>query len=134
MEFTSFHQPSLQSIWDFGEEERDSLGFMELLGSQHHSLLLETLQPQAQPFEKLSSSDLTILQAPPSNATADKYVTSKVESLCSDINPPATPNSSSISSASSEAVDEDKAKREENEEHEQQKSDTKKQWVSFMCP
>ncbi|CAG7873542.1 hypothetical protein BRARA_E00061 [Brassica rapa] len=127
MEFTSFHQPSLQSIWDFGEEERDSLGFMELLGSQHHSLLLETLQPQAQPFEKLSSSDLTILQAPPSNATADKYVTSKVESLCSDINPPATPNSSSISSASSEAVDEDKAKREENEEHEQKKSDTNKQ-------
>ncbi|KAF2604780.1 hypothetical protein F2Q70_00024249 [Brassica cretica] len=72
MEFTSFHQPSLQSIWDFGEEERDSLGFMELLGSQHHSFLLETLQPQTQPFEKLSSSDLTILQAPPSNATADK--------------------------------------------------------------
>lgn len=129
MEFTSFHKASLQSIWDFGEAERDSLGFMELLGSQHHSFLLETLQPQTQPFERLSSSDLTILQAPPSNVTADKYVTSKVESLCSDINPPATPNSSSISSASSEAVNEEKAKREDvEEEHEQQKkSDTNKQ-------
>lgn len=127
MEFTSFHQASLQSIWDFGEAETDSLGFMELLGSQNHSLLLETLQPQTQPFEKMSSSELTILQAPPSKATADNHVTSKVESLCSDINPPATPNSSSISSASSEAVNEEKSKREEDEEHQQKKSDTNKQ-------
>ncbi|CAA7044276.1 unnamed protein product [Microthlaspi erraticum] len=140
---TSFYHPSSQSLWDFGDfaaAERNSLGFMELLGSQHHhhhhqlqdfttvsphSFLLET--PQPQPSAKFSSSVSAILQAPPSNAT------SKVESLCSDpllINPPATPNSSSISSASSEALNEEKAKRkddedeEEDEEHEQKKTDT----------
>lgn len=141
MEFTSFYHPSSLSVWDLGDlmaAERDSF---ELLGSsqQHHQLqdiaavsphsfLLETLQPQPQPQTKLPSADSTIYQAPPSNA---KSVTSRVESLCSDhllINSPATPNSSSISSASSEAVNEDKAKREEQEEEEgHKKSDTNKQ-------
>uniref|UniRef100_A0A1J3DXI0 Putative WRKY transcription factor 23 n=1 Tax=Noccaea caerulescens TaxID=107243 RepID=A0A1J3DXI0_NOCCA len=154
MEFTdfsksSFYYPSSQSVWDFGDfaaAEKNSLGFMELLGSQYqhhqlqlqdfatvspHSFPLETPQPptQTQPLAKMFSS----VQAPPSNATAaDKPVTSKVESLCSDhllVNPPATPNSSSISSASSEAVnEEEKAKRkddeEEEEEQEQKKTDT----------
>ncbi|ESQ39374.1 hypothetical protein EUTSA_v10001802mg [Eutrema salsugineum] len=159
MEFTDFsktslYHPSSQSIWDFGDfaaAERNSLGFMELLGAQHHhqlqdfattpspqSFLLETPQPQTQtqPSAKLSSSVSTILQAPTSDATAEKLVASKVESLCSEhllINPPATPNSSSISSASSEAVYEEKAKREDEEEdeeeheHEKKKSDTNKQ-------
>ncbi|CAH8266268.1 unnamed protein product [Arabidopsis lyrata] len=128
---TSFYYPSSQSVWDLGDlaaAERNSLGFMELLGSQHHdfatvsphSSLLETPQQQTQPSAKLSSS---ILQAPPS----EQLVTSKVEPLCSDhllANPPATPNSSSISSASSEALNEEKPKREGNEE---EKSHTKKQ-------
>ncbi|CAH2057642.1 unnamed protein product [Thlaspi arvense] len=149
---TSFYHPSSQSVWDFGDfaaAERNSLGFMELLGSQQHhqlqdfattpfphSFLLETPQPQTltqtQSSVKLSSSVSTILQAPPSNTTADKPVTSKVESFCSEhllMNPPATPNSSSISSASSEAVNEEKAKRddEEEDEQEQKKSVTNKQ-------
>ncbi|KAL1226229.1 WRKY transcription factor 23 [Cardamine amara subsp. amara] len=141
---TSFYYPSSQSVWDFGDlaaAERNSLGFMELLGSQHqdfataspHSFLLETSQPQTQPSGKLSSSVSTNLQAPPSNAaTTEPLVTSKVESLCSDhllVNPPATPNSSSISSASSEAVNEEKPKREEEDEEEDQreKSNVKKQ-------
>ncbi|KAG7570804.1 WRKY domain [Arabidopsis thaliana x Arabidopsis arenosa] len=128
---TSFYYPSSQSVWDLGDlaaAERNSLGFMELLGSQHqdfatvspHSFLLE---PQPQPSAKLSS---TIIQAPPS----EQLVTSKVEPLCSDhllINPPATPNSSSISSASSEALNEEKPKRDNEEEEEEEKSHTKKQ-------
>ncbi|KAJ4872393.1 putative WRKY transcription factor 23 [Raphanus sativus] len=141
MEFTSFYHPSSLSVWDLGDfmgTERDSF---ELLGSQQHhqfqdyasphSLLLETLQPQMQPFVKLPSADSMIFQAPLSNATADKSVTSRVETLCSDhllINSPATPNSSSISSASSEAVNEEKAKRVDQEEEEgHTKSDTNKQ-------
>lgn len=135
MEFTSFYHPSSLSVWEFGDlmaAERDSF---ELLGSQDiaaaspHSFLLETFQPQTQPFVKLPSADSTIFQAPPSNATTDKSVTSRVESFCSDhflINSPATPNSSSFSSASSEAVNEEKAKRENQEEEEQNKSDTNK--------
>nr|VDD16536.1 unnamed protein product [Brassica oleracea] len=145
MEFTSFYHPSSLSVWEFGDlmaAERDSF---ELLGSQQHhqlqgiaaasphSFLLETLQPQTQPFVKLPSADSTIFQAPPSNgdATADKSVTSRVESFCSDhflINSPATPNSSSFSSASSEDANEEKAKREDQEEEEgHKKSDTNKQ-------
>lgn len=139
---TSFYYPSSQSVWDFGDlaaAERNSLGFMELLGSQPqhhdfatvspHSILLETSQPQTQPSTKLPSTVSSILQAPPPS-NAEQLVTSKVESLCSDhllMNPPATPNSSSISSASSEAVNEEKPKREGDDEDQQEKSNTKKQ-------
>lgn len=140
---TSFYYPSSQSVWDFGDlaaAERNSLGFMELLGSQPqhhdfatvspHSFLLETPPPQTQPSAKLSPSTVSsFLQAPPPS-NAEQLVTSKVESLCSDhllMNPPATPNSSSISSASSEAVNEEKPKREGDEEDQQEKSNTKKQ-------
>ncbi|XP_010507912.1 PREDICTED: probable WRKY transcription factor 23 [Camelina sativa] len=145
---TSYYYPSSQGVWDFGdlaaaERNNNSLGFMELLGSQPHhhdfatttvsphSLLIETPQTQTQTqlSTKLSSPVSTILQAPP---PSDKAA-SKVESFCSDqfsINPPATPNSSSISSASSEAVNEEKPKREDNEVEEEEKShhhNTKKQ-------
>ncbi|KAF8045580.1 hypothetical protein N665_4681s0002 [Sinapis alba] len=131
---TSFYNPSSssQSVWDLGDfmaGERDSLGsqqhhqLQDIATASPHSFLLETLQPQPQSsFVKLPSADSNIFQAPPSNAT-------RVESLCSDhllINSPATPNSSSISSASSEAVNQDKAKREEEEEG-HKKSDTNKQ-------
>ncbi|XP_010518421.1 PREDICTED: probable WRKY transcription factor 23 [Camelina sativa] len=138
---TSFYYPSSQGVWDFGDlaaAERNSLGFMELLGSQPHhhhhhhdfattttvsphSLLIETPQTQTQTqlSTKLSSPVSTILEAPP---PPDKAA-SKVESFCSDqfsIHPPATPNSSSISSASSEAVNEEKPKREDNQVEEEE--------------
>ncbi|EOA26398.1 hypothetical protein CARUB_v10023565mg [Capsella rubella] len=145
---TSFYYPSSQSVWDFGDlaaAERNSLGFMDLLGSQPqyhdfptvspHSLPQHQSQTQTQLSTKLSSPVSTILQAPPPShnaSTAEQLVASKVESLCSDhflTNPPATPNSS-ISSASSEALNDEKPKREDNdgeEEDEQDKSHTNKQ-------
>ncbi|XP_010506761.1 PREDICTED: probable WRKY transcription factor 23 [Camelina sativa] len=129
---TSYYYPSSQGVWDFGDlaaaERNNSLGFMELLGSQpqphHYDFATTTVSPHSLLSTKLSSPVSTILQAaapPPSDKAS-----SKVESFCSDqfsINPPATPNSSSISSASSEAVNEEKPKREDNQEEEEEEEE-----------
>ncbi|XP_010523917.1 PREDICTED: probable WRKY transcription factor 23 [Tarenaya hassleriana] len=129
--FADFAQKSLypsQSVWDFGDlAERNSLGFMELLGLH-------------QDFNPSSLFDTTSLQAaaevyssaPVLPSRAAEQAASKVESSCSDavVNPPATPNSASISSASSEAVNEEQVKGEDDEEdgeEQMQKGSTKKQ-------
>ncbi|XP_010544958.1 PREDICTED: probable WRKY transcription factor 23 [Tarenaya hassleriana] len=125
--FADFAQQSfypLQSVWDFGDlAERNSLGFMELLGLRQDlnpSSLFETVSPQA------AAEVYSPIAVPSSRAAL------KVEYLCSEaaVNPPATPNSSSISSVSSEAVNEEQVKgvyEAEEEEEQEQKSATKKQ-------
>ncbi|KAI4349758.1 hypothetical protein L6164_010318 [Bauhinia variegata] len=102
--FTSNSYP-FSSVFDFCEVEKSSLGFMELLGVQEFSPLL----------------DLPQVSTMPSSALKDPSETAKE---CSEVlnQQPATPNSSSISSASSEALNDDRHK---GEQEEQQK--TKKQ-------
>ncbi|XP_021279743.1 probable WRKY transcription factor 23 [Herrania umbratica] len=94
----------LQSIFDLSEGEKMPLGFMELLGVQD-----------------LSSTPLfDIAQQVPSLATQLPNPTStKIESPSEVFNQPATPNSSSISSASSEAVNDDPVKGVDQEEDQQ---------------
>ncbi|GAV83670.1 WRKY domain-containing protein [Cephalotus follicularis] len=90
----------LKGVYDFGEGDKCPLGFMELLGVTDYSPSLfeiEQLQTSRVPFS-----------AP--NPTVSKLESSEV------LNQPATPNSSSISSASSEAVNDEPVKVEEQEE------------------
>ncbi|KAK2649714.1 hypothetical protein Ddye_017203 [Dipteronia dyeriana] len=101
----------LQGIFDFAEGEKSSLGFMELLGVQDFgSSLFDMVQPPPS-------------TAPPSSSSPNPTVVTKMESP-ELLNQPATPNSSSISSASSEAVNDEQVKVEEQEEDQQK---TKKQ-------
>ncbi|XP_028781866.1 WRKY transcription factor 23-like [Neltuma alba] len=76
----------LSSVFDFHEVEKSSLGFMELLGVQEQDYGSFDLPPQLFP------SDL-------------KNRCAAAKNYCEPLNQqPATPNSSSISSASSEAL------------------------------
>ncbi|XP_020234847.1 WRKY transcription factor 23 [Cajanus cajan] len=75
-------------FFDFSSEDKSSLGFMELLGVQDYSPLLDLP----------SSSDMLV---PPQTKKDSSEVTNQQ---------PATPNSSSISSASSEAVHDEQNK------------------------
>ncbi|KAL5791972.1 hypothetical protein ACOSP7_000566 [Xanthoceras sorbifolium] len=100
----------LQGIFDFAEGEKSSLGFMELLGVQDFGSSLFDMVQTPSTVPALSSSP---------NPT----VVTKMESP-DLLNQPATPNSSSISSASSEAVNDEQVKVEEQEEDQQK---TKKQ-------
>nr|QWQ79534.1 WRKY transcription factor protein 16 [Zanthoxylum armatum] len=98
-----------QGISDIYEGEKSSLGYMELLDIQDFgssSLLFDMVSVQA------SSTS-------PPNPTTLKVT--KMES-CELLNHPATPNSSSISSASSEPVNDEQVKVEEHEENNQQKT------------
>ncbi|KAG2693288.1 hypothetical protein I3760_01G088500 [Carya illinoinensis] len=93
-------------IFDFSEGEKSSLGFMELLGIQDYSPSLFDL-PQA-----------------PSMASSAPLPVTTVKEGSEVLNQPATPNSSSISSASSEAVNDEQTKAVDQEE---QQEKTKKQ-------
>ncbi|XP_054804453.1 WRKY transcription factor 23-like [Prosopis cineraria] len=102
----------LSNASEFSEVEKSSLGFMELLGLQDYSPLLHLPSPQ-----HVSTIDPSALK--------DLSDTAKE---CSEVSnqQPATPNSSSISSASSGAVtvnDEHSRTADQAEEH----SKTKKQ-------
>ncbi|KAK1558589.1 hypothetical protein Q3G72_004255 [Acer saccharum] len=100
----------LHGIFDFAEGEKSSLGFMELLGVQDFgSSLSDMVQPPP--------------STAPSSSSPNPTVVTKMESP-ELLNQPATPNSSSISSASSEAVNDEQVKVEEQEEDQQK---TKKQ-------
>ena len=96
-------------IFDFSEGEKSSLGFMELLGTgvQDYTSPLFDLPP--------------ISMAPSAPLPAVKE--------CSEVlNQPATPNSSSISSASSEAVnDTEQTNNKAVDQEEEQPDKTKKQ-------
>lgn len=100
------------SVFDVCEAEKSSLGFMELLGVQDYSPVLDL--PLTQQVSTIAPSD-----------TAKE---------CSEVlnQQPATPNSSSISSASSEAVtlndEHNKTVDQPDEEH----HNTKKQWVFYL--
>ncbi|KAK7392221.1 hypothetical protein VNO78_20651 [Psophocarpus tetragonolobus] len=106
------------SAFDFSEVEKSSLGFMELLGVQDYSPLLELPQLSTASMEPHHST----VKVPSDNGKE-----------CSEVlnHQPATPNSSSISSASSDAVNDeqnktlDQADEDDDEEEGQQK--TKKQ-------
>ncbi|OMO82162.1 DNA-binding WRKY [Corchorus olitorius] len=102
----------LQSIFDLSEGEKIPLGFMELLGVQDSLMMTSSSPPLFDMTHQL-----------PSLAT-EAPNPSKIESP-EVFNQPATPNSSSISSASSEAVNDEPVKPEEDQEEDQQK--TKKQ-------
>lgn len=92
-------------VFDFCEGDKSSLGFMELLGMQD-----------------FSPSMFDVLQVPSMvQPAASNPVVTKVESP-EALNQPATPNSSSISSASSEALNDELVKVADNEEEEQQKT------------
>ncbi|KAL2323727.1 hypothetical protein Fmac_028106 [Flemingia macrophylla] len=101
--------------FDFPEVEKNSLGFMELLGVQDFSPLLELPQ-----LSSLSVPHHSIVKVASDNGKECSEVLNQL---------PATPNSSSISSASSDAVNDEQNKTldqaEEDEEEGQQK--TKKQ-------
>ncbi|XVF32919.1 hypothetical protein REPUB_Repub17cG0124500 [Reevesia pubescens] len=104
----------LQSIFDLSSEgEKIPLGFMELLGVQDHYL--------SPPLFDMAA---TAQQVPSLIATQALNPTSKTMKIESPevFNQPATPNSSSISSASSEAVNDEPVKVEDNEEEDQQKT------------
>ncbi|XVE77528.1 hypothetical protein DITRI_Ditri13aG0070400 [Diplodiscus trichospermus] len=93
---------SLQSIFDLSETEKIPLAFMELLGVQDMSCPLFDMAAQAQQVPSLP------IQSP--NPTSTKIESPEA------LNQPATPNSSSISSASSEAVNDEPVKVEDQEE------------------
>ncbi|XP_017983061.1 PREDICTED: probable WRKY transcription factor 23 [Theobroma cacao] len=95
----------LQSIFDLSEGEKMPLGFMELLGVQDMSIT--PLFDMAQQVPSLATQ--------PPNPTS-----TKIDSPPEVFNQPATPNSSSISSASSEAVNDDPVKAEDQEEDQQE--------------
>ncbi|EEF47235.1 WRKY transcription factor 23 [Ricinus communis] len=104
----------LQSVFDnFYGGDKSSLGFLELLGVQDFTSpsVFDTLQLPS-----------TTMQQPPATNNSPAVVVTKMESP-EVFNQPATPNSSSISSASSEALnDEAPIKAVDNEEEEQQKT------------
>ncbi|KAI4301530.1 hypothetical protein L6164_034799 [Bauhinia variegata] len=101
--FNSSNSYPFSSVFDFGEVEKSSLGFMELLGMQEFSPLIDLPR------------DSTVASSAPKDL-------SETAKECSEVlnQPPATPNSSSISSASSEALNDDQNKGEE-EEHQKTK-------------
>ncbi|KAA3451439.1 putative WRKY transcription factor 23 [Gossypium australe] len=106
----------LQSIFDSSSNEEEkirSLGFMDLLGVQDliSSPLLEIMAAQQVP-------SLTTTQPP------NPFSSTKIESPHEVFNQPATPNSSTISSASSGAVHDEPAKLDDQEEDQRK---TKKQ-------
>ncbi|KAF2309705.1 hypothetical protein GH714_004688 [Hevea brasiliensis] len=92
-----------QGVFDFCEGDKSSLGFMELLGMQDFS---------ASVFDMLQVP--SVVQPAASNPVAKKMESPEV------LNQPATPNSSSISSASSDALNDEPVKVADNEEEEQQ--------------
>ncbi|KAJ8748634.1 hypothetical protein K2173_008079 [Erythroxylum novogranatense] len=94
----------LQGVLELCEGDKSSLGFMELLGMQ-----------------EFGSSLFDILPVP-SRAQESNPLDKKMESSELLNNQPATPISSSISSASSEALNEEQVKARDNEEIEQQKT------------
>nr|ADF45433.1 WRKY1 [Hevea brasiliensis] len=94
-----------QGVFDFCEGDKSSLGFMELLGMQDFS---------ASVFDMLQVP--SVVQPAASNPVATKMESPEV------LNQPATPNSSSISSASSDALNDEPVKVADNEEEEQQKT------------
>ncbi|KAJ4829241.1 hypothetical protein Tsubulata_016567 [Turnera subulata] len=119
--FESFYP--LQSVFEVCNEadKSSSLGFMELLGMQDYlsPSLLDMLQVPS------STSSVLVHPTPPAAASGPVSVT-KVESpeVVSNNNQPATPNSSSISSASSEALNDEVPVKaaDNNDEGEQQKT------------
>ncbi|XP_065860293.1 WRKY transcription factor 23-like [Euphorbia lathyris] len=89
-------------------QDRNSLGFMELLG-----------------MHDFGASMFDVLEVPSSSITNPLFT--KMESSSSEVfNQPATPNSSSVSSASSEALNDDQQVKlsdiEEEDEEQQQKT------------
>ncbi|KAG4174244.1 hypothetical protein ERO13_A11G108200v2 [Gossypium hirsutum] len=108
----------LQSIFDLSSNEEEkirSLGFMDLLGVQDLicSPVLEIMAAQQAP---------SLMATQPPNP----FSSTKIESPHEVFNQPATPNSSTISSASSEAAHDEPAKLDDQEEDQRK---TKKQ-----CP
>ena len=110
------------NTFDFSEVEKSSLGFMELLGVQDYSPLLELPQ-----LSTVSVPHHSTVKVPSDNGKE-----------CSEVlnHQPATPNSSSISSASSDAVNDEQKMtldqvEEDNDEEEEEEGQhkTKKQWV-----
>ncbi|KAF5455413.1 hypothetical protein F2P56_024990 [Juglans regia] len=91
-------------IFDFSEGEKNSLGFVELLGIQDYSPSLFD-SPQA-----------------PSMAPSAPLPATTVKECSEVLNQPATPNSSSISSASSEAVNDEQTKAVDQEGEQQEKA------------
>ncbi|OAY48894.1 WRKY transcription factor 23 [Manihot esculenta] len=96
---------SLQGVFDFCEGDKNSLGFMELLGMQDFSPSLFDMLPVP-----------SVVQTAASNPGVTKMESPEA------LNQPATPNTSSISSASSEALNDEPVKTVDNEEEEQQKT------------
>ncbi|PNX79073.1 WRKY transcription factor [Trifolium pratense] len=105
------------SVFDFCEVEKSSsLGFMELLGVQDYSPLLDVPQ-----LSTMSMKTTTLM------ASSD---TGKDSSEVLNQQQPATPNSCSISSASSEAINDNKTfveQTEDDERDEEEKQKTNKQ-------
>lgn len=106
------------SVFDFCEVEKSSLGFMELLGVQNYSPLLDL--PQLSTMSVMTHDTLKA----PSADTGKEY--SEVLNQ-----QPATPNSCSISSASSEALNDEHNKTllDQHEDEEDEKQKINKQWV-----
>jgi len=102
-------------LLDFSDD-KSSLGFMELLGVQEYSPLLDL--PLGSNVELLPTSDVKEL---PQTKKDWSEVTNQQ---------PATPNSSSISSASSEALNDEQKNRTVDQTHDEHKK-TKEQYVSF---
>ncbi|GLT64902.1 hypothetical protein SLA2020_373650 [Shorea laevis] len=102
--FLDYNPSSYQGVFDLGEGEKGSgsLGFMELLGLQDFS---PSLLDEGQVISMAPTSVL--------NPAGGKIESPEV------LNPPATPNSSSISSESCEAVNDEPVKVEDQEEDQQ---------------
>lgn len=116
----------LRGVFDLYEGEKGSLGFMELLGVQDFgsSSLYDSLYDMVQLQEQTQV---------PSTGAAKSSTVNVTEIECSELlNQPATPNSSSISSASSEALNDEQIKAEEHVHHEENQQKTKKQLSFFF--
>lgn len=119
---------SFPSVFDFSEDNKSSLGFMELLGVQQnygttttsssHPLLLDLAIPSSNMPMPVAHIDYTDPVPETGKQECSEVLTSQQQ--------PATPNSSSISSASSEAVNDEQNKTvdQANQPH--------KLWVLFL--
>ncbi|XP_015891697.2 WRKY transcription factor 23 [Ziziphus jujuba] len=118
---------TLSGMFDLCEAEKSSsLGFMELLGVQDISPCLFDF-PHTLTATSSSSSTLLVPSAPTIIPTPAAR-----KDISEALNQPATPNSSSISSASSEAINEEQTKtdnqdQDEGEEEHEDHQKTKKQ-------
>lgn len=109
------------SVFDFCDVEKSSsLGFMELLGVENYSSLLDV--PQLSTMSSMSHHQTTV------KSSSDTYTGKECSEVLNQL--PQTPNSCSISSASSEAVNDEQRSKTLVDQVQEDEDDEEKQKTS----